>query len=152
MEIEGIPSGHGIGGRLMASLGEIRKAIGKTVRDVLPELNVYANVPDVANVPALVVGPPRANFAAAFNAGFDEWTFEIFLLVGIPEITQSQESLDRYLTGSGPKSIREIFMNNPSMGDVVSDCMVMTMDEYGGFWDTANIPHVGARLTLKVLT
>jgi hypothetical protein len=136
----------------MASLAEMRMAIGKTVRDVLPELNVYANVPDVANVPALVIVPTNASFAKAFNAGFDEWDFDLFLLVGIPEITQSQENLDKYITGGGPKSIREIFGNNPSMDGAVSDSIIITMDQYGGSYETAKMPHVGARLTLKVLT
>ncbi|MYV58040.1 hypothetical protein [Streptomyces sp. SID3212] len=136
----------------MASLKEIRLAIGKTVLDVLSEMNVYANVPDVVNVPAMVVGPPRADYAKAFNRGFDEWEFEIYLLVGIPEITQSQDNLDMYVTGSGPKSIREIIASNPSLGDVVSDSMVMTMDQYGGSYANCGLPHVGARLTLKVLT
>lgn len=136
----------------MATLQEIRLAIEKTVHDVLSEMNAYANVPDVVNVPAIVVGPPKADFAVTFNSGMDEWIFELYLLVGIPEITQSQENLDMYVTGSGPKSIREIFCNNPSMGDVVTDSMVMSMDQYGGSYGNCGIPHVGARLTLRVLT
>lgn len=136
----------------MASLTEMRTAIAESIRSVNPEMHTYKAAVDVAQVPALVVQPSESNFAISLGAGIDEWMFDLYVLVGIPDMGLAQDQLDLYIDGSGSKSIRKIIYGNPTLGDVVDDSMVMAMKDYGGQWETAGIPHIGARLILKVLT
>lgn len=136
----------------MATIEEMRLALVSTVRAANPEMNAYAVVSDAIQVPAFIVGTPKADFAVTMNRGADEWEFELYVLVGVPELGIAQSNLDVYVSGSGPKSLREIIWNDPTLGGVVDDSIVMTMDSYGGRYSVANIPHVGACLKIKIFT
>ncbi len=136
----------------MATLTAMRDAIAATVQVPIPLMHCYARVQDVVNLPALVVGPPKVDFTIAFKRGLDQWEFELYILVAIPEMDSAQKELDIYCAGSGASSIREIFFNNNTMGGVVEDCIVTAMDNYGGNYSTAKIPHVGACIKLTAYT
>lgn len=135
----------------MPSIITVRKSIVEVVTDKIPRMNGYADWADVTNVPAIVVGSPKADFAKAFNRGVDEWTFPVYVLVGVPEIGFAQEELDIYVSGAGIHSVREIIYKNSTLNDVVEDSMITKMDGYGGVYESPRqplIPHVGACLYL----
>lgn len=135
----------------MTTLIEMRQAIADTIVSINEEMSSYPTFPDMPQVPAVVIQPKKSDFALSMGRGADEWLFDLFVIVGIPEIGLAQDNLDLYVDGSGPKSIRRIIFDNPTLGDVVEDSMILGMDKYGGNYETAKIPHVGACLTLKVL-
>lgn len=135
----------------MATLMEVRKAIADVIVSINTEMHGYRNVTDVVQVPAVIVEPRKADFAITMGAGVDEWIYDLYVLVGIPEMGLAQDQLDLYVDGSGLKSIRAIINENPTLGDVVEDSMITAMDKYGSSFETASIPHIGACLTLKVL-
>lgn len=136
----------------MASVTAMRQAIKATVKAAIPSLNVYDTVPDVTQLPALVVMPHTGHFLEAMQRGHDKWEFELFILVAIPTVEFAQDQLDPYITGAGPNSIREVFYMEPTLGDVVIDAVVSGVDKYGGHYQTCGIPHIGACLRLEVLT
>jgi hypothetical protein len=137
----------------VSSLHDVRQALAKTIFDNLAEeISTYPLVPDVTQTPAMVVLPSKSDFAKAFQRGLDEWDFDVFLLTARTETTNGQDLLDEFCTGSGPNSIRQIIYENPSLGLPDTDAYVMGLQGYGGHFEAARIPHVGAILRVCVRT
>ncbi|WP_055563607.1 hypothetical protein [Streptomyces atriruber] len=144
----------------MASLTDIRSALKATVKSEIPELNVYSEVSDVQQVPAVVVMPAgtslsgmACDFNGAMGRGMDVWTLDLYVLVARTDGSLAQRSLDQYVTGSGPKSLRQIIYQNPALGlDDGTDAHAEGIREYGGSFMTAGIQHVGAVVRLTVRT
>lgn len=139
----------------MPSLSEIRRAIDNTVQQNIPGLRGFNDVADVIQVPAMVVMPARdtADFNGAMGRGLDTWRFDLYVLVARTEGSVAQQALDKYVSGSGERSIREvIYMNHDlGLGDE-TDAHVEGVREYGGKFQTARVDHVGAIVRLTVRT
>lgn len=140
----------------MSSLLEIRTALQNTIQTYLGSnsgAQVYDSVPGIANMPAIVVEPDRADFLGSMGAGTDEWYFNVmvFNARGADE-RLAQNKLDEFLTGHGPKSIRQAIFQNPTLG--LSDCtaQVRGMRGYGGSTKAAGMGVMGAILTVCVYT
>jgi hypothetical protein len=137
----------------MSSLSEVRQALANVIFSGLAqEISTYPLVPDVAQTPAMVVLPSKCDFAKAFQRGLDEWEFDVFLLTSRTETTNGQDLLDEFCTGAGPNSIRQIIYENPTLGLSDTDAYVMGVQDYGGHFEAARIPHVGAILRVCVRT
>lgn len=144
----------------MASLTEVRAALKATLKAAITDLNVYSEVPDVQQLPAVVVMPAApslsglaCNFNGSFGRGMDEWTLDLYVLVGRTDGALAQQRLDPYVTGKGPKSIREILFQNAAIGlSDGTDVHAEGIRLYGGFFETAGIAHVGAVLRITVRT
>ena len=136
----------------MSSLAQIRDAIKSTL--AMPGLHVYDTVADVVNVPAVVVMPYQSDYATAMAMGGDTYWFNLAVMVQRSGDTRdSQEQLDLYITGKGPKSIREHIFHNCDLGLDDVDAVVegVPKDGYGGTFDTAGFNYVGALLRLRVI-
>ncbi|MFJ4828396.1 hypothetical protein ACIP79_00420 [Streptomyces sp. NPDC088747] len=144
----------------MASLTAIRAALKETFKANISNLNVYSEVSDVTQVPAIVVMPSRpavgglvCDFNGAFGRGLDTWHLELFILVARTEATLAQKALDQFVTGGGPKSIRRIIYENPTLGlSDGTDAHAEGVSAYDGSFDTAGVSHVGAVVRLTVRT
>jgi hypothetical protein len=138
----------------MPTLSEIRSAIDDTVQHSITGLRGFNDVSDVVQAPAMVVMPARdtADFSVTF--GYDAvWNFDLYILVARGEASVAQQSLDQYLSPSGPKSLRQVFREHPDLGiSGVDDAHCAGVREYGGKWQTARIDHVGAIVRLTVRT
>lgn len=144
----------------MASLSEIRAAFKATIKANIPELNVYALVSDVQQVPAVAIMPaiPRrtglsCDFNGAFGRGMDEWTLDLYVMVSRVDASLAQQKLDQYITGKGPKSIREVLFLNPGLGlSDGTDAQADGIREYDAMMAAAGIQYVGAVLRTTVRT
>jgi hypothetical protein len=138
----------------MPTLTEIRTAIDNTVQHAIPGLRGFNEVTDVTQLPAMVVMPARdtADFTGAMGRGLDIWRFDLYLLVQRGESTVAQAALDKYVSGSGDRSLRQVFYENPSLGLDDTDAMCEGVREYGGKFQTARIEHIGAIVRLTVRT
>ncbi|WP_119728340.1 hypothetical protein [Thermomonospora amylolytica] len=139
----------------MASLGQIRAGI-KEVLSGIGGLTIYDTVPDVTQTPAVVVVPREADFEGAMGRGLDTWTFNLFVLVARGETRLSQEALDEYVTGAGPKSIRAALFERDDLGlsdGTTAQVTGMPRDvPYGGGFESAGVQHIGACLRVVVRT
>lgn len=133
---------------MTSSLSQIRTAIKATISQA--GLNVYDHEVDVQNSPACVVKPADALFSGAMRMGGDTYRFDLFVVVARTDTRLAQEKIDQYVTGQGPKSIREYLFHNSSLGLPDVDSMVEKMSGYGGTFDTAGTNFVGAVLRLCV--
>ena len=136
----------------MASLQSLRDGIKTTITSNISGLEVYDTVPDVAVTPAVVVVPAEGDFHIAMGRGTDRWEFDLYVLCQRAVSDEGQNSLDDYVTGAGSSSIRQVIWNNKTLGLTDIDAHVSGMTGYGGRFETAQIPHVGALLRLVVLT
>lgn len=134
---------------MTSSLAQIRTALGATIGQA--GLNVYDTVPDVTNSPAVVILPDDADFEGAMRMGGDEYRFDVCIMVAAHNIRDAQEQLDAYVTGKGPKSIREHIFRNPKLGLPDVDCQVRGYKGYGGSFKTAMTNSVGAVLKVCVV-
>lgn len=135
----------------MPSISAIRAAVGKTVENAIPDLMIYASVPEVVRVPAIVVIPSDCDYSGAMQRGMHVWGLDIYVLVGNTGDQESDE-LDEMINGFGPKSIPEIIYTNSSIGLIDVDAYVSHMVGYGGKFETAGVKHTGAILKVVVRT
>lgn len=141
----------------MASLSAIRDGIKTVIKGQISTMNVYDTVADVTHLPAIIVGvDPKesADFTGAMGRGMDTWNILVYILVARgTDVVAAQEQLDQYLSGGGPKSVREALWNRPELAlSDGTDLTVVGLEKYGGSFDTANIPCVGAILRTVVRT
>ncbi|MFF8831383.1 hypothetical protein [Streptomyces sp. NPDC015131] len=137
----------------MASLSQIRDAIKATLQSKIPGLHVYDTIPDIVQAPAAVVAPDKANFAVAMACGSDEWDFLIFVMMPRTDVRAAQDHIDPYLTGSGPKSIRQVFFKHSDLGLADgTDCFAKGVEKYGAEYEFGRITYIGAAVRLCVTT
>ncbi|MFH8405572.1 hypothetical protein ACH4FX_12465 [Streptomyces sp. NPDC018019] len=144
----------------MATLGEIKQAVKATLKAHIPRLNVYGDVPDVSQLPAVVVLPAKSSagglvcdFNGAMGRGLDTWRLDLYVLVSRTETTLGQQSLDAYVSGAGKRSLRRVFFEHSDLGlSDGTDAHPEGISDYGGNFATASIDHVGAVVRLIVRT
>ncbi len=142
----------------MAGLNEIETAIGTTIVGNMPDDSVYTydDVPAVQQTPAAVVMPaPRdaADFAGSFGRGMTTWVFDIIVMVRSGAYDVAQTALADLIDPSNPDSIPRALMTDPTLGfSDGTDCQVDGVRLYGGKFENANIPHLGAVIKVTVRT
>jgi hypothetical protein len=139
----------------MPTLSQIRQAIDNTVQNNIPGLRGFNTVPNVSQLPAMVVTPARdtADFTGAMGRGMDVWRFDLYVLVQLGEAATAQDSLDNYVSGSGPRSIRAVIYEHPDLGlGDDTDATCEGVRDYGGRFQDAGIKHLGAIVRLTVRT
>lgn len=138
----------------MATLTAIRTAIETTINNGDVGLKAYATVEDIVVVPSLLVLPAEGpDFMVTFARGSDTYQFDLFTMTSRVVPRAGQEALDAYVSGTGPRSLRQLFWANKSLG--LSDGTEATArgwSRYGGSFSTVSIDHVGAVLRLSVMT
>lgn len=137
----------------MASLSEIRDALAKTIRaHVDKPLHAYATVEEMVNVPCVMIEPFRADFEGAFQRGMHTWDLYVYVLgPRAPGSGVGQELLDQLVSGSGPNSVVQILDEHPDLGLAGVDAQCHGLKGYGGMFEWAKVPHVGAILQVRVV-
>ena len=137
----------------MASLQQIRDGFAKTVKTKSPtHFSVYSLVEDIVQTPCVLVEPVAADFEGAMNEGMHTWDFNLFVLTSKSSSrADGQRLLDKLI--SGPDSIPSILAKHNDLGlNDGTDAQCYMLKGYGGSFDWAKIPHVGAILKVRVIT
>lgn len=132
------------------TLAEVRDALVTTIKDnVEVELFEYKNVPDVAQLPAVVDRPLSAKYVV--NMGGDAtYEFQLYVLCSRRDTDTAQDELDALVSHYGPNSIPRAINDHDDLGIDGVTALCYAMDAYGGHYSTAQIPHVGAILKVRV--
>lgn len=137
------------------TLTEIRNGLANTINGKTSVyLNTYAFVPDTGNLPALVIEPVSVMYEGAMGRHSDVWDFNVFVLISRNDMRSAQELLDALVAGSGPDSIRQIIEEHDDLGLGEDDSVtasVYAMHGYGGAFEWAGTPHIGAIIKVRVL-
>jgi len=138
---------------MTATLSDVRKALSDTIRQADIGVYTYAQVRDKGHLPAVIIEPVESDFHLAFNRGSDTWDFNLFVLVRGADEDAAQRKLDKYVSGHGPNSIREIVANNKGLGlpEGSVEATVYKLSAYGGEFKWNNNEHIGAILRARVL-
>lgn len=136
---------------VLASLSSIRDNLKSTIENI-SGLRVYDTVPDIVNPPGVVISPDRIEFATAMQRGFDEYNFDVLVLVSRASSRSGQDELDSYITGAGSTSIRQILFNNSDLGLSDTDAFVESMTGYNASYEVNGRSLIGANLSVKVIT
>lgn len=139
----------------MSSLAAIRTAIKTTLNAAIADLNTYDTVPDASNLPCVVVAPVNADFDVSMGRGLDTWHIDLFVLVSDSERKLAQDQLDSFVTGAGPRSIRQAIFLERTLGlseATGTSAHISGMTSYGAKFTMSALPHVGAKLRLTVHT
>lgn len=138
----------------MASLSAIRDNLARVIdKHTAKEIHTYGLVEDFGEVPAVIVEPEKSDFEEAMQRGMDTWTFNLFILCSSKAGAASgQELLDQLISGAGPNSIRQVLYDHSDLGldETIASCLGMV--GYGGKFEWAKVPHVGAILKVQVRT
>jgi hypothetical protein len=118
---------------MTSSLTDIRTALGNVLAPL--GLQVYTTFTDVANTPAVVIdmaNNPTIEYTGAMHMGGDCYHFDLFILVANTDTKNAQVVLDQYITGQGPKSIRQALFQNSDLDLADVDAMAEGVRGYGG--------------------
>lgn len=132
------------------TVSQVRDGLKTTITDNISSIRVYDTVPEVANVPAIVVEPASATFKG-FNSLCSMWEYDLFVLVSRVDAPRGQDLLDQYIDGTGASSIRQVIHNNPTLGLPGVDASVETMRGYAGTFESTGVKYIGAILRVAVL-
>ena len=135
----------------MASLSSVRDGLKTTIENV-SALRVHDTIPDIINPPGVVISPDRIEFATSMQRGFDEYNFDLLVLVSRASSRSGQDELDSYITGSGSNSIRQVIFNNATLGLSETDAFVESMTGYNASYEANGRALIGANLSVKVIT
>ena len=92
-----------------------------------------------------------ANLAA--STPLYDWDFNVYVLTSRSvDSAYGQELLDKLVSGAGEDSIRQILFENADLGLDSTDAQCYALKGYGGSFDWAKVPHVGAVLKVTVRT
>lgn len=136
----------------MATLQAIRDGIKIVITGQVSGMQGYDTVPDVTHLPGFIVGvDPKesCDYTGAMARGMDVWNILVYVLVARgTDVRAAQEQLDSYI-----KQVRDALWNRDDLNlDDGTDLTVTGLEKYGGSFDTANIPCVGAVLRTVVRT
>lgn len=109
----------------MADLAAIRAGIARNL-SVIPDLQVSAYMLANPTPPCVQVIPGDTDFDLSMHRGLDEITMRVVVTVGLVADIGAQVSLDEYLDGSGPRSIKQAVESDSTLGGVVADASVTT--------------------------
>ena len=84
----------------MASLSSIRDNLKSTIENI-SGLRVYDTIPDIVNPPGVIISPDRIEFSKSMQRGYDEYEFDVLVVVSRASSRSGQDELDSYITGAG---------------------------------------------------
>lgn len=145
----------------MAGLEAVREAMAGYFAGLWPDVGVYPDVPSVVETPAIVPMPVRCDYGAGLGPGVDdEWLLDLFILCSSTVSELGQDYLDAYVSGVGPRSVRQAVFNSyaPAGGIPYTfglarvTARVLSMESYGIRFQAAGIDHLGAVLRVSITT
>lgn len=135
------------------TMGDIRVAVKETISqhgmvafDTMEDVIVGAPV-------ACMVEPFLTDYEGAMHMGTDQYEFNLYVLIAKKNTREAQHTLDDYLSGRGPKSIREFVFRNSDLGlNGQVDAIVggLVKNTYNGNFKVSTTSFVGAVLRLCV--
>jgi len=137
-------------------VGAVRKALAEAVRAAIPSLTCYGYQPDSITPPAFCVGEVEVEFDRSFGRGLDEFYITCRLFTGRGDDKASQELLDRYLSGSGPYSVKAAIEatrggpGEPALNGLAADVHVQRVQAYR-YYQIGSDQFFGAELLVHVI-
>lgn len=130
----------------VTALREGVRAATKTI----PGLQCFAFLPGTITPPTFFVGEAVIEFDRTFGRGMDEVMLTARLLVSLADDESAQRSLDKYLKGSGPHSIKEAVEAERTLGGACADLHVQRVTGWA-MYEHADTQYLGAEFAIRVI-
>lgn len=139
----------------MSQISDLREKIVAVVVAALPELHGYAKVVPNVTVPALMAFPPdRVGYdeteSGGYAGGSSSLAFPLRIYVERAQNGADQDTLDAYISPTGPQSIKQVLSGNPSLDRTVDDCRVVEASGYGN-WPIGSVTYLGVELQIVAM-
>jgi hypothetical protein len=133
----------------MATVLQIMDAI-EAYAETLPNMHATAETVDQAVVPHLFVGAPEIPTYRQGLGVRPTYVFGLTLLTSAAISRAGQRELASYADPDGPKSVRELFARNRTLGGLVGDCSLTGFRPLG-LEEVGVIGYFGGIFSLTVL-
>jgi len=107
----------------LADLAAIRAGIARNL-SAIPDVQVSAYLLANPTPPLLQVVPGEIEWDLAYARGLDKIMLKVQAFVALTEDIGSQVTLDKYLNGSGPLSVKAAVESDETLGGIVGTCQV----------------------------
>lgn len=137
-------------------VGAVKKALAAAVRSAVPSLNCFGYLPDSIPEPAFCVGEVEITYDQAFARGLDELLVTCLLLVSRADDRSGQAALDRYLSGSGPHSLKRAIEaargapGEAALGGLADDLHLQRVQAYRTY-TTGETTYYGAEMVVRII-
>jgi hypothetical protein len=131
----------------VSTILEERVALANQLSVKLADLNVYAYWPNNIQFPALLIKPSVRREEAFVGGLVRRYSLELLSIASDNE--ESQTEVDLYLEESGPYSIQEALMDDPTLGGVVDNTIYVGWFDYGGR-RSETLTYIGATIEVEV--
>lgn len=128
------------------SLSTIRVALA-TSMSTISGLRTSATVPDNPRPPIAIVVPESVTYDMNASRGLDRYQFTVTLLVGRADDRTAQNSLDKFVVGSG--SIKTAIEADRTLGGIVNTCRVTEMRNYASL-PVGEVLYLAAQFSVEV--
>lgn len=117
--------------------------------NAIEDLNCYGFTPGQAPEPCFYVGRVEIDWDSAMGRGMDDLTVYCRVFTGRADDEAGQASLNAYLKGSGPTSLKAALQADRTLGGACLTMRVQRVDGYRMF-EHAGTEYFGAELTIAV--
>lgn len=90
-------------------------------------IRTYAEIPDMPNLPAAVVGLVSTEYDQAFAGGLTNYTFNVTVVVSRVTERRAQQKLHD-LIQTGANSVKSAIQSDRTLGGAAFDCIVTEMN------------------------
>jgi hypothetical protein len=107
----------------MADLATIRAGIARNLA-VIPDVQVSAYILANPTPPVIQILPGAIEWDLAYARGLDKIMLKVQAFVALNDDVGSQVTLDKYLNGSGPLSVKTAIESDETLGGIVGTAQV----------------------------
>jgi hypothetical protein len=134
------------------TLTNIRQALADAIQSRIDGIQVSPWLLANPTPPAAHVFPAQLSYHQAFGNGMETWEFtlQVFVSENAGDIG-SQQILDRYLSRTGPSSIKAALEDDLTLGGVISDLTVTQSSGYRQYMTQGRANVLGAEWTINVI-
>ena len=135
----------------MATLSQIRADLATRLA-AITGLTAYAQIPDMVDEPAAVVGmPEEVLYDLTFSNTFATWTIPVRLYVGRADAEAAQDLLNPYLASTGTQSIkRAVEDRTVAITSGWHVVRVAAAREFG-VYRVGDVDYLGCEITVEVV-
>ena len=116
--------------------------------DTIPGLRVSAEFVGSPNPPHAIVALPRGDFDKTYGRGMDTWELPIVVLVGKVREKTARDNASPYVSGSGPKSVKQV-LEDPAYTYASLDTLRVQGFEFD-VYTFGGIDYLAAEFTLDI--
>lgn len=131
----------------MADLSAVRREVAQAL-DSVPGLRAWAQVPDQIHPPVAIVEPDSVDFRTAFKRGHDQWTLNVFVLIGTSSSRAAQIRRDEFFNAGGARDVKDAIEAH-DYGDAVQDLFVAEARGFNAY-EFAGTTYLGVLFVLEV--